>query len=476
MKNKMILFAGAFAGIAPQAMAAHKAVDDNKNERPNVIVILTDDQGYGDLGCFGSKIKTPNIDNIAKHGMRFTDFYVGANVSTPSRAALMTGCYPPRVNMPHVIFPEQNVCLAENEQTMAEMFKTAGYHTGIVGKWHLGARNEGLPTHHGFDEFYGLPYSHDMVSSAFLGFVNDPNKKLDRPVPYPPLPLYNGNEVEEYDPAPSSLTQRYTKYAVDFINRNKKEPFFLYLAHNLPHVPLAVSKDFEGKSGLGLYGDVITELDWSIGEVRKALKKNGLDKNTLVIYISDNGPWLLFGNHGGTATPLREGKGTTFDGGHRVFCVMEWPAQIPAGKTCTEVATSMDILPTMARYTGTKLSGNKIDGMDILPLMQNKKGAKTPHDAYYYFKGKICMGVRCGDFKFLMQHMDPVVTIPGRDGLRGEQKPSKIERSLYNLRKDIGETNNIIKQFPKKALEMEKLVKAMNKDIAENSRPCGTIK
>lgn len=473
MKNELIFFTSAFCGLATNALAEEQFAMKNGKSHPNVIIIFTDDQGYGDVGCFGSHIKTPNIDNMALKGMRFTDFYAGANVSTPSRAALMTGCYPPRVNMPNVIFPENPTCLNPNELTLAEMFQSAGYHTGIVGKWHLGAKGKGLPIHHGFNEFYGLPYSHDMVNSAFKGFVSNPNKKLDRD--YSDLPLYQNEKIIELNPDPASLTTRYTEYCTDFIKRNKETPFFLYLAHNMPHVPLAVSKEREGTSGCGLYGDVITEIDWSIGQIYEALRKNGLENNTLVVYASDNGPWLLFGNHGGSAGELRAGKGTTFDGGHRVFCLMTWPGVVPAGRVCSEVATTMDILPTMANYIGVTLSNNKIDGKDIMPLMQGKNKAVSPHDSYYYFKSKKAFAVRCGDWKLILPHLDPEVTMEGKDGLRGEQKPVHTVKALYNLRTDKGEKINLIKKYPKKVAEMERKIQLFNREIETQNRPCGII-
>lgn len=470
MVSLLTFFCGCMAHVAD----SEKIENPNLQKQPNVIVILTDDQGYGDLGCYGSRIKTPNIDRMAVDGMRFTDFYAGANVSTPSRAALLTGCYPARVNMPNVLFPKDSVCISSAELTLAEMFKSVGYHTGIVGKWHLGAKNEGLPLQHGFDEFYGLPYSHGMVPDAFKGFINDPSKKLD--ADYPPMPLYLNDKEIELNPDPATFTTRYTDYCVDFIDKNKDNPFFLYLAHNMPHVPLAVSEERKGKSGVGLYGDVITEIDWSIGRIQEALSKNGLEKNTLIIYLSDNGPWLSYGNHGGNAGNLREGKGTTFDGGHRVCCVMKWPEVIPAGRVCSEVATTMDILPTMAHYIGARLSENKIDGEDIISLMHAEKNAVSPHEAYYYFKGRNLFAVRWGDWKLILPHHEAKIIKYGKDGLRGVQKTVFVEKALYNLREEPSESKNLLQKYPRKVAKMERMINVFAEDVKKHDRPCGVIK
>ena len=298
---------------------------------PNVVVIFCDDLAYADLGCYGAKgYKTPNIDRLARQGMRFTDFYVAQAVCSASRAALMTGCYPNRIGIKGALGPQSKIGLNTNEVTIAKMLKERGYATGVFGKWHLGHLPEFLPLRHGFDEFFGLPYSNDM-------WPNHPTAGTN----YPPLPLIEGERAVEIMPDQTQLTTRYTERAVRFIERHKSQPFFLYVPHNMPHVPLFVSSKFAGKTKRGLFGDVLAEIDWSVGEILGALKKHGLEENTLVIFSSDNGPWLVYGDHAGSAKPLREGKATAFDGGVRVPFIARWPGRIPAGKVCREPAMTL---------------------------------------------------------------------------------------------------------------------------------------
>ena len=472
MKNKVLLFTGIFCSLVTNLYAGRKNSVKNEKRSPNVIFILTDDQGYADISCYGAKVKTPHIDRMAEMGMRFTDFYAGANLSTPSRAALMTGCYPARVNLPNVIFPDDKVCLNTNEFTLAEMFLSAGYYTGMVGKWHLGAKGKGLPLNHGFNEFYGLHYSHDMVNGAFKGDIKNPNLKLDRN--YPDLPLYKNDKIEELNPDPASLTSRYTEYCMDFIKRNRENPFFLYLAYNMPHVPLAVSDKWSGKSGQGIYSDIITEIDWSIGQIYEVLKENDIAENTLVIYTSDNGPALIYGNHAGSAGNLHSGKGSVYDGGHRVHCLMTWPKVIPSGKVCTKIATILDILPTMATYLDVPLSKNKIDGKNIISLMRGEKSISL-YDTYFYFRGKVAYAVRCGDWKLILSHNERKVKVVGKNGLKGINIVDSIPKSLFNIRKDIGENDNLINKYPKKAAQMERLILDFNKEIEAENRSCGRV-
>ncbi|MHC4148093.1 MAG: sulfatase-like hydrolase/transferase, partial [Planctomycetota bacterium] len=292
--------------------------------RPNFVVVFTDDQGYADVGCFGAKgFETPNLDRMAAEGVRFTSFYVAAPSCTPSRAALLTGCYPQRVGLPYVLFPtgpewtanRTDIGINGQEETIAELLKSRGYATACIGKWHLGHHRKFLPTRHGFDYYFGLPYSNDM--------------RPENNEEYPPLPLVEGEQAIEYDPDQSQLTRRYTEKAIEFIRQNKDKPFFVYLPHTMVHVPLFVSERFKGKSEQGMYGDVIMEIDWSVGQIMSVLKEVGVDEKTLVIFTSDNGPWLAYGDHGGLAGPLREGKGTTWEGGMREPCIMRWPGQIP---------------------------------------------------------------------------------------------------------------------------------------------------
>ncbi|MCK4628408.1 MAG: sulfatase, partial [Sedimentisphaerales bacterium] len=354
---------------------------------PNIVIIFTDDQGYQDVGCFGSPlIKTPNLDRMACEGVKFTDMHVAQAVCGASRAALLTGCYPNRNGLLGAPMPNSQHGIHEDEMTIAELVKQKDYATAIFGKWHLGDNPRFLPLQHGFDEYFGLPYSNDMW----------PKHPKNIKWKFPPLPLIEGNKTIEHNPDQSQLTTWYTERAVKFIDKNKERPFFLYVAHNMPHVPLFVSDKFKGKSKRGLYGDVIMEIDWSVGQILAALKRNGLDENTLVIFTSDNGPWLNYGDHGGCALPLREGKGTMWEGGQREPCIMRWPGKIPAGTTCQEPAMTIDLLPTIARLTKTKLPKHKIDGKDIWPLMAGQGGAKCPHEALYFYYGTDLHAVRSG--------------------------------------------------------------------------------
>ncbi|TLX78128.1 arylsulfatase [Labilibacter sediminis] len=435
---------------------------------PNLVIIFTDDQGYADLGCYGAKgFETPNIDKLADTGMRFTDFYVGASVCTPSRAALLTGCYPNRVGLGQVLFPKgpkwthnkANRGFNTDETTLAEMLKGEGYATACVGKWHLGHLPEFLPPSHGFDEYFGLPYSNDML----------PGKPLN----FPALPLIEGLETIEENPDQDQLTTRFTERAVDFINRKSDDSFFLYLAHPMPHVPLHVSDKFRGKSKHGLYGDVIMEIDWSVGEVIKALKENGVYDNTLVIFSSDNGPWLIYGEHAGSAGPLREGKSTSFDGGQRVPCIMSWPAKIPAGKECDELVTAMDILPTMAMLTGTELPANKIDGKDISRIIKGKRKATSPHEIFLYITRTKLEAARMGDWKLGFPKSYGTITEPGKNGKKGKAKSVRLQWELYNLKDDIGETNNLAKQYPELVEKIKKRAEEEMAQLEAEKRPCG---
>jgi arylsulfatase A-like enzyme len=319
------------SGALPQALPAPSQVE----HPPNVILIFCDDLGYADVGCYGAKgYKTPNIDRLARQGMRFTDFYVAQAVCSASRAALLTGCYPNRIGIRGALGPQAKVGIHSNEVTIAELLKQRGYATAIYGKWHLGHLPPFLPTRHGFDDYFCLPYSNDMWPHHPTSGTN-----------YPPLPLIEGEKVVQFMPDQTQLTTWYTERAVGFIERNKDRPFFLYVPHSMPHVPLFVSRKFVGKTKRGLYGDVIEEIDWSVGRILSALRQHRLEDNTLVIFTSDNGPWLSYGDHAGSAGHLREGKGTTFDGGARVPFIAKWPGRIPARSVCREPAMTIDILP-----------------------------------------------------------------------------------------------------------------------------------
>ncbi|MFA6239450.1 MAG: sulfatase [Candidatus Hydrogenedentales bacterium] len=448
------------AAIAPGALQAFAA-----ERPPNFVIIFTDDQGYADVGCFGAPdIKTPRLDRMAAEGMRFTDFYSAAPVCTPSRAALMTGCYPQRVGMAdmprekgrgHVIFPDMTCGLNPDEITIAEMLKGQGYATACVGKWHLGHKPMFLPTRHGFDSYFGIPYSNDMK----------------------PTPLMRNEEVIEEPANQDTLTERYTEEAVRFIRENKDRPFFLYMPHNMSHTPLHVSDRFRGKSAGGLYGDVIEMIDWSVGAVLDALAESGVDGNTLVVFTSDNGPWYSQGENGGHATPLRAGKGTTFEGGMREPCIMRWQGHIPAGAVCHEVSTTMDLFPSIAKLAGAPIPTDRvIDGKDIAPLMTGQPGAKTPHEAFYYYSQNQLDAVRSGDWK--LRVATPLKEEQIRGLAAGERE---LPEALYNLRTDPGEQKSVIQDHPDIAERLRGLLQIAREDLGDartgvvgkNVRPVG---
>jgi arylsulfatase A-like enzyme len=416
---------------------------------PNIVLILIDDQGYADLGCYGAPgSRTPNIDRLAAQGMRFTDFYVSEAVCSASRASLLTGCYAERVGISGALNPWAQIGLNPEEETIADLLKARGYATGIIGKWHLGHLREFLPLQQGFDEYFGLPYSNDMWPMGFDGKPTHEGWKAF----YPPLPLIEGNntirEVRTLDDQ-ATLTALYTQKAVDFISRHRSRPFFLYLAHAMVHVPLGVSEKYRGKSSQGMYADVTMEVDWSVGEVMKVLKENGLEENTLVIYASDNGPWLNMGNHAGSALPLREGKGTAFEGGARVPCIMRWPAQIPPARVCSQIAATIDILPTICAVTETALPRKKIDGVNILPLLREERDA-VPRAQYYFYYDAELRGVRRGQWKLYFPHLSQSYEglEPGKDGFPGRTATRRVGLELYDLSSDIGERTNVAAQHP----------------------------
>lgn len=432
--------AGGAAIAGSATMLGRRASGQAAARLPNFIIIFTDDQGYQDLGCFGSPdIKTPRIDRMAAEGMKLTDFHVAAPVCTPSRAALMTGCYPQRVSLPNVLGPTAKVGINSDEVTLAELLRECGYATMCVGKWHLGHLPPFLPTRHGFDTYFGIPYSNDMK----------------------PTPLMRNEEVIEEPAVQATLTERYTDEAIKFITDNKDRPFFLYLPHTMPHVPLHVSERFAGKSARGLYGDVIECIDWSTGQILDTLAKLGLDDNTLVIYTSDNGPWLSQGKNGGSALPLRAGKTTTYEGGMRVPCIARWPGRIPAGKVCSELVTAMDILPTFTKLAGTQPPQDRIiDGKDVWALLAGVEGAKTPHEVFFYYRSYNLEAVRSGKWKLRLPTTE-----------------------LYDLEADISEQKNLAAENPEVVKRLEQLADQCREDLGDaakkmagkNRRPCGSV-
>ncbi|MBS0208220.1 MAG: sulfatase [Planctomycetes bacterium] len=427
--------------------------------QPNVIIILSDDQGYADLGCYGAEgFTTPHLDQMAVEGMRFQEFHVASSVCSPSRAALMTGCYPQRVGLPVVIEADSPYGLSAAEETLPELLRRAGYATGMVGKWHLGDRPQFLPTRHGFDQYFGIPYSNDQ-------WPRHPTKKIF----FPDLPLMEQEKIVEYNPDQSLLVQRYTERAVKFIESNRDRPFFLYLCHHMPHVPLFVSEKFRGKSPRGSYGDACMEVDWSVGEVLSALKRAKIDEDTLVVFLSDNGPWLSYGNHGGSAKPLREGKTTSFEGGFRVPCIARWPGHVAAGRVCLELTTAMDLLPTIARLAGAPLPTNKIDGLDIWPLMAGEHGAKTPHQAFYYYNAWNLEAVRSGPWKLMLPHTRYAVVEPGADGMPGKHEWTNATLALYDMVNDPGETSDVSLEHPDVVEQLMKHVAAAREDLGDGA-------
>jgi len=441
---------------------------------PNIVLIFIDDMGYGDVGCFGAtQYNTPNIDKLATTGMRFTNFYVAQAVSSASRAGLLTGCYSNRVGITGALAPNSNIGINADEELIPELLSTQGYRNAIVGKWHIGDDYKFLPLQNGFQEYFGLPYSNDMWPVDFDGkpATKDKNQiKFNRPS----LPLIKGNEtirlIETLEDQ-AQLTTLYTEYAVDFINRNKSKPFFLYLAHSMVHVPIAVSDKFKGKSKQGLFGDVVMEVDWSVGEVMKALGENGLTENTLVIFTSDNGPWLNFGNHAGSAGGLREGKGCSWEGGQRVPCIMSWPAKIPSGKVCNNIASTIDILPTLCKITGSPLPKKKIDGVNILPLLEGDFDANPRNVFYYYYRKNSLENVRKGQWKLVLPHTFRSYEgqMPGNDGWPGKYSNGKTDYALYDLRRDPGERYDVKELYPEVVAELKKLADEMRQDLGDEN-------
>ena len=409
---------------------------------PNYVLIFCDDLGYNDLGCYGSmKNRTPRIDAMAKEGMRFTSFLSSSPVCTPSRASLLTGCYARRVGMHEdftghwVLIPRSRRGMHADEWTLPEMLKAKGYATACIGKWHLGDQPPHLPTAHGFDEYYGIPYSNDMASA----------RRGD-----PPLPLVQDTKVIEAPADQATLTKRYTREAIQFIERNKSKPFFLYLPHTFPHLPLFASKEFHGKSANGRYGDSVEEIDWSTGKILDALKQHGLDKTTLVIFTSDNGS---NGRNGGSNAPLSGAKGGTMEGGMRVPMIARWPGRIPAGGTCNELSSTMDFLPTFAALSGGLLSANKIDGHDITPLLTGTKGAASPYEVFYYYRRRQLQAVRWGDWKW---HLPLANTFP--NWTTANQKGRGRSGKLVNLKTDLAEKVDVTAANPKVMVKMRELV------------------
>ena len=455
---------------------------ENGSEFPNIIIIFTDDQGYGDLASYGNtEMNTPHTDRMAEEGMRFTDFYVAAGVCTPSRAALLTGSYPKRVGLAHrVLFPFSYTGLHPDEITIAELLKTKGYATALVGKWHLGHHLPFLPIRQGFDYYFGIPYSNDMGHNDYEnlspGFISGP------------IPVLRNEKVIETDPDQRVITRRYTDEAINFITDHRNEPFFLYLAHSMPHVPIAASPHFEGTSDYGLYGDVIEEIDWGVGQILDHLEKMGIDENTIVAFMSDNGAKKWEGDWGwvwtddnldgrtekgdityrhGSNDPLRGAKNSTWEGGMRVPFIIRWPGEIPAGKVTNKVATAMDLLPTIAGIVDVKLPDDRIIyGHDIWPILSGDPNAESPYEAFYYYRDDRLQAVRSGKWKLHVYRPNE----------------GKVQL-LYDLESDIGETTDVSEQNPEIVSRLEEFAEKARENLGdivtgqegENVRPIGRI-
>lgn len=423
--------------------------------KPNIVLIFIDDMGYADIGPFGNtEVRTPHLDKFAAEGMKFTSFYA-TPVCSMSRACLMTGCYNARVSIPGVLFPRDTIGLNSSEITLAEIVKEKGYATCAIGKWHLGHYPEFLPLRQGFDHYFGLPYSNDMQAGR---------KEM------PPLPLYNDEKVIETEPDQSQLTRRYTEEAVKFIRDHQAAPFFVYLPHSMIHNPLAASADFQGKSKLGLVGDAIEEIDWSVGQIMTTLSELKLDENTLVIFTSDNGP------AGRAAPPFRGSKGTNFEGGVREPCIMRWPGKIPSGTTCNQIAGNIDILPTFAKIVGVELAKDRIiDGRDITPLMFDAKAGPV-RDTHLYLTGTNVAAIRQGDWKLFLKgdERDKKSKKDAAEKAKPGKKPAPVP-SLYDLASDPGEAHDVAAAHPEIVARLKQEIITREAEIQEHKRPAGQL-
>ncbi len=439
-------------------------------QSPNIVIIFTDDQGYGDIGCYGATgFETPNLDKLASEGLRFTNHYAAQPVCSASRAGLLTGCYPNRIGISGALFPHHSIGLNPEELTIAEMLKTKGYATAIFGKWHLGHHKKFLPLQHGFDEYVGIPYSNDMWPLKIDGTHAEQGEGRGN---YPNLPLIEGNTtIEELNSyaAQDKLTTLFTEKAVDFINRNSDKPFFVYVPHSMPHVPLGVSEKFKGKSEQGMYGDVMMEIDWSAGQIIQALKDNNVEKNTIIIFTTDNGPWKNYGNHAGSTAGLREGKTTSWEGGQRVPFIIKWPGITPKGAICNKLSCTIDVLPSLAEIVGAELPQQKIDGIDITELWKGNFVADPRKELYYYYGENNLNAVRKGNWKLVFPHTyGSYNTLPGNDGVGGPRIQTKVETlELYNMMRDPGEDYNVIDLYPKIVTELQVIAAKARKELGD---------
>ncbi len=430
----------------------------------NFVVIYLDDMGFGDISLTGAiGYETPHIDRMAAGGLYFSRYYSPQAVCSASRAGLLSGCYPNRIGFAGALSHTSQYGISDEEETIPEILKQKGYKSAIFGKWHLGFQEQFLPTRHGFDEFYGIPYSNDMWPYHPRG-----------PGAFPNLPLYENEMVVNPAVTPEDqkkFTTDFTERAVEFIRSNQKNPFFVYLAHPMPHVPLFVSEKFEGKSKQGLYGDVMMEIDWSVGRILQTLKETGLEENTLLILTSDNGPWLNYGNHAGSTGGLREGKGTSYEGGQRVPCLMYWKGTITPGTVNNNLISGIDILPTLAEIAGAPLPERKIDGVSILSLIKGENSDSPRKSFWYYYRRNSLEAVQDGNWKLVFPHPGRTYSgfEPGNDG-----KPGKVnenfqhEGGLYDLRRDPGERYNLIEYYPEIVAKLEKIAEEAREELGDD--------
>jgi len=468
MSNPIHLLRGALvAFVASVSLSAcspaqHQPADSAGP--PNIVIVFVDDLGYGDLSCYGeTRWQTPHLDAMAADGVRFTSFYTAQPVCSASRAALLTGCYPNRIGIHNALMPDGKVGLADDETTLAELCRSRGYATAIFGKWHLGHLPPFLPLQHGFDTWHGIPYSNDM------GPDNPNNKRWKE------LPTFHDGEVVEINSDQAPVTNDLTRRAVAFIEDAvaDERPFFVYVPHPMPHIPLFVSEQGRGASGAGLYGDVAVELDRSVGAILEVLERTGVDDNTLVLFTSDNGPWLNYGDHAGTTAGFREGKGTTFEGGVRVPAIARWPGRIPPATVCDEPVMTIDVLPTVARLIDAELPALPIDGQDVWPLFTGEPGATSPHESYaFYYHRSQLQAVRAGRWKLHVPHKyrTTIGQVLGVDGNGGAYDYSaKIGLELFDLLADPGETTDVAGAHPEVMERMLEYVEAWRSELGDSA-------
>lgn len=460
---------------------AEKKTDKN----PNIILIYMDDLGYGDLSCYGALgYKTPALDRLASKGMRFTNFLSAQAVCSASRAALLTGCYPNRMGVSGAYFPNSKVGLSPDEVTIAELLKQKSYKTGAVGKWHLGDNPVFMPLNQGFDSYFGIPYSNDMWPVHYDGA---PATNWKKSIPTLPLILNKDtfallNTLKDQE----NLTKQYTERAISFIEKNKKSPFFLYLAHTMPHVPIAVSDRFKNYTGQGLFADLMSEIDWSVDTLVHSLDRLGLSKNTMIIFTSDNGPWLNYGNHAGSAGGFREGKGTTFEGGQRVPAIFYWPGVIPSGSISNHLTATIDIFPTLAELLNLNLPRVKIDGLSILPMLKGALKSPIRREFYYYYRKNALEAIRYDQWKLVFKHPGRTYTqhLPGNDGFPGTAPEDfPFPMALYNLNRDPSELYDVQEAYPEIMDKLNKLAERVKADLGDEltgvegkgRRPIGSV-